>query len=163
MADVTREEAVKMVEALADAVARFAKSQQGQSQTDYKAQADAYNARDALIEALTRPAPSQSANTLVCVNCLHVGSKPEAPALSCCPERETVTIRDLVARMRGAAVPEGCVVVPSETLRRIRRTAEMSAGIMRDAKRTGGWDGAERVARQFERIAELAAAPEVPR
>lgn len=43
-----------------------------------------------------------------------------------------------------------------EALRRISRTAEMSAGIMRDTKRTGGWSGSEKVARQFERIAETA-------
>ncbi len=46
-----------------------------------------------------------------------------------------------------------------EKFRMIRRTAEMSAGIMRDARRTGGWDGAERVARQFDRIAKLASPP----
>lgn len=40
-----------------------------------------------------------------------------------------------------------------ETLRRIRRTAELSAGIMRDPARTGDWEGAARVADQFDRIA----------
>jgi hypothetical protein len=43
-----------------------------------------------------------------------------------------------------------------EALRRIARTAEMSAAIMRDAQRTGGWSGSEKVARQFEGIAEVA-------
>lgn len=43
-----------------------------------------------------------------------------------------------------------------ELIYRIRRTAEMSAEIMRDRERTGGWEGAERVARQFDRIAEMA-------
>lgn len=43
-----------------------------------------------------------------------------------------------------------------EILRQIRRTAEMSANIMRDRRRTGAWDGAEKVARQFDRIAALA-------
>lgn len=38
----------------------------------------------------------------------------------------------------------------------IRRTAEMSAEIMRDPRRTGGWEGAERVARAFDRIARKA-------
>ena len=37
-----------------------------------------------------------------------------------------------------------------ETLRRLYRTAEMSAAIMRDTERTGGWEGAERVARAFD-------------
>lgn len=56
--------------------------------------------------------------------------------------------------------------VPSKELaRQIRRTAEMSAEIMRDRERTGAWEGAERVARQFDRLAKLAtqlesAAPE---
>lgn len=58
--------------------------------------------------------------------------------------------------------------VPSnEIVRRIKRTCEMSAGIMRDRERTGGWEGAEKVARQFDRLAELASqlestAPEPP-
>lgn len=43
-----------------------------------------------------------------------------------------------------------------EILRQIRRTAEMSASIMRDTRRTGAWEGAEKVARQFDRIATLA-------
>lgn len=44
----------------------------------------------------------------------------------------------------------------NELVRQIRRTAEMSAEVMRDRERTGGWEGAERVARQFDRIAKLA-------
>lgn len=40
-----------------------------------------------------------------------------------------------------------------EELRRIARTAEMSAEIMRDPRRTGGWDGAERVANSYGRMA----------
>lgn len=44
-----------------------------------------------------------------------------------------------------------------ETVRRLKRTGEMSAGIMRDARRTGAWEGAEKTARQFERMAESAA------
>jgi len=40
-----------------------------------------------------------------------------------------------------------------ETARIVRRTAELSSNIMRDIKRTGGWSGSERVARQFDRIA----------
>lgn len=34
-----------------------------------------------------------------------------------------------------------------------KRVCEMSANIMRDAKRTGGWEGAERTANAFDRIA----------
>lgn len=33
------------------------------------------------------------------------------------------------------------------------RKAEMQAAVMRDAKRTGGWEGAENVAMAFERAA----------
>ena len=44
-----------------------------------------------------------------------------------------------------------------EKLWRIRRTSEVTAQIMRNPERTGGWSGAERVARQFDRIAKLAA------
>ena len=40
-----------------------------------------------------------------------------------------------------------------EEVRRAMRTAEMSAGIMRDHKRTGGWEGAEKTANAFDRIA----------
>lgn len=47
----------------------------------------------------------------------------------------------------------------AEVLRRIRRTAEMSASIMRDSRRTGNWKGAEKVARQFDLIARLAGPP----
>lgn len=43
-----------------------------------------------------------------------------------------------------------------EYLRRIKRTSEMSAGIMRDTERTGEWAGAEKVAKQFDRLAEHA-------
>lgn len=39
-----------------------------------------------------------------------------------------------------------------ERLRRLSRTAEMSAGIMRDPERTGGWPGAEKTAMAFDRI-----------
>lgn len=44
----------------------------------------------------------------------------------------------------------------AENLRRIVRTCEMSAGIMRDPARTGGWAGSEKTADQFDRIAERA-------
>ena len=40
-----------------------------------------------------------------------------------------------------------------ERARRLYRTLEMSAGIMRDRKRTGGWEGAERTANAFDRAA----------
>lgn len=43
-----------------------------------------------------------------------------------------------------------------ETARRLVRTAEMSASVMRDPARTGGWPGSERVARSFDRLAEKA-------
>lgn len=46
------------------------------------------------------------------------------------------------------------IVVPREELRRVMRTAEMSAGIMRDKQRTGGWAGAENTARAFDRIGQ---------
>jgi hypothetical protein len=45
-----------------------------------------------------------------------------------------------------------------KALHKIKRTCEMSAGIMRDTARTGGWDGAERVAMQFDRLADRACA-----
>lgn len=48
--------------------------------------------------------------------------------------------------------------VACEYLRQIKRTSEMSAGIMRDKERTGDWVGAEKVARQFDRLAEKAKA-----
>lgn len=41
----------------------------------------------------------------------------------------------------------------AEAARRIYRTLEMSAGIMRDPGRTGGWEGSERTASAFERQA----------
>jgi len=41
-----------------------------------------------------------------------------------------------------------------ETARRLVRTAGMSAALMRDPTRTGGWPGAERVARAFDRLCE---------
>jgi hypothetical protein len=43
-----------------------------------------------------------------------------------------------------------------ETLRRLKRTGELSAAIMRDTRRTGAWEGAERTARAFERMGEFA-------
>jgi hypothetical protein len=43
-----------------------------------------------------------------------------------------------------------------EMARRLYRGLEMQAAIMRDPARTGGWDGAERVAAAFERQAEAA-------
>lgn len=46
------------------------------------------------------------------------------------------------------------VTVPREDLRRLMRTAEMSAEIMRDPERTGRWSGAERTARAFDRISD---------
>jgi hypothetical protein len=45
-----------------------------------------------------------------------------------------------------------------ERARRIKRTAEMSANIMRDTKRTGGWEGAEKTASAFDRLAKDAEA-----
>jgi hypothetical protein len=43
-----------------------------------------------------------------------------------------------------------------EKCRRAYRAAEMSAGIMRDSRRTGGWEGSERTADAFDRIADHA-------
>jgi Xaa-Pro aminopeptidase len=40
-----------------------------------------------------------------------------------------------------------------EVVRQEYRAAEMSAAIMRDPQRTGGWIGAERTAQAFDRIA----------
>lgn len=51
-----------------------------------------------------------------------------------------------------ACVPVGVI----EQARRLYRGLEMSAGIMRDTRRTGGWEGAERTAAAFERYAEAA-------
>lgn len=39
---------------------------------------------------------------------------------------------------------------------RIKRLAEMSAEILRDPARTGNWEGADKVAKQFDEIARLA-------
>jgi len=61
---MTREEARKLTERLADAVARYAKSQHGQARTDYQAQADAYNAQNEIIAALA-PAPAADDVALV--------------------------------------------------------------------------------------------------
>jgi len=61
---MTREEARKLTERLADAVARYAKSQHGQARTDYQAQADAYNAQNEIIAALA-PAPAPDDVALV--------------------------------------------------------------------------------------------------
>ena len=61
---MTREEAHNLTERLADAVARYAKSQHGQAQTDYQAQADAYNAQNEIIAALA-PAPAADDVALV--------------------------------------------------------------------------------------------------
>lgn len=41
-----------------------------------------------------------------------------------------------------------------EFIRMEVRRNEMQAGVMRDKKRTGGWDGAERVAMAFDRAAD---------
>ncbi len=41
-------------------------------------------------------------------------------------------------------------------LKRIARGAELQAHVMRDALRTGGWAGAEKVAEAFDDIAERA-------
>jgi hypothetical protein len=43
-----------------------------------------------------------------------------------------------------------------EQLRRLYRGLEMSAGLMRDRRRTGGWSGAERTADAFSRYAATA-------
>lgn len=31
----------------------------------------------------------------ICLGCGHVGPPPEPPALSCCPERDTITLEDV--------------------------------------------------------------------
>jgi len=70
---------------------------------------------------------------------------------------------DATARAEAA---EAALAECHETLRRLKRTGEMSAAIMRDPRRTGAWEGAERTARAFERMGEFAAralAKEAPR
>lgn len=55
--------------------------------------------------------------------------------------------------------PERAILTPGWTpemlaeLHKIKRGLEMSASIMRDRNRTGGWEGAERVASSFDRYA----------
>lgn len=44
----------------------------------------------------------------------------------------------------------------TDILYKIRRAAELSADIMRNPQRTGGWVGAERTARAFDRLADHA-------
>jgi hypothetical protein len=60
--------------------------------------------------------------------------------------------RDFAALRARLAEAEGL----RETLRRLKRTGELSAAIMRDTRRTGAWEGAERTARAFERMGEFA-------
>lgn len=71
-------------------------------------------------------------------------------------------VRDLQAENEAlkarVAVLEGAEI--ERLLFRIRRTSEMSANIMRDARRTGGWEGSEKTARQFDRLAKYAAQAE---
>lgn len=57
-------------------------------------------------------------------------------------------------RTRAALVAENQRL--KDALHGIKRTAELSAEIMRDPVRTGGWSGAERVAAAFDRIARAA-------
>lgn len=73
-------------------------------------------------------------------------------------ERATAALTALCTLHPGvAALLSGeAVAVPRGNLRRLARTAEMSAGIMRDTRRTGKWEGAERVARQFDRMGDAA-------
>ncbi len=56
-----------------------------------------------------------------------------------------------------ALAAEARLAEADEKLRRIRRMSEVTAALMRDPERTGGWSGSERVARQFDRLAALAA------
>ena len=56
-----------------------------------------------------------------------------------------------------AEAAEAALAECHETLRRLKRTGELSAAIMRDTRRTGAWEGAERTARAFERMGEFAA------
>lgn len=56
-----------------------------------------------------------------------------------------------------ATAAEARVAELEAALHMVKRMSEMSASIMRDARRTGAWEGAERVARQFDRIAVKAA------
>ena len=64
---------------------------------------------------------------------------------------------ELCRKVRSALSGEGWPTDETiETARRLYRSLEMQAGIMRDPLRTGGWNGAERVASAFERASEKA-------
>lgn len=83
----------------------------------------------------------------------------------------TPTQADLIKRLRATPYnetdPEGALFLEASeaiatqaaenerlraALRKVKRTAELSAGIMRNAERTGSWEGAEKTARAFDRI-----------
>jgi hypothetical protein len=66
------------------------------------------------------------------------------------PDPTPAVLPDTRARL--ITVPENLV----EELRKLYRGLEMSAGIMRDRSRTGGWSGAERTANAFARYAATA-------
>jgi hypothetical protein len=53
-----------------------------------------------------------------------------------------------------ASAEDGVLTEVEEVIRKEVRINEMQAGIMRDPRRTGGWDGAGRVAATFDRAAQ---------
>lgn len=63
---------------------------------------------------------------------------------------------EIAAAVRRAERAEAALAEAREHCRMAYRAAEMSAEIMRDNRRTGGWVGAGRTAAQFERIAARA-------
>ena len=65
-------------------------------------------------------------------------------------------LRLLAAEQAQSAQLQEALAEVEGLLFRIRRTSEMSANIMRDARRTGGWEGSEKTARQFDRLAKYA-------
>lgn len=66
-------------------------------------------------------------------------------------ERFQEPIRQAAARIREL---EGALKDAADALRWVYRGCEMSAGIMRDPARTGGWAGAEKTADAFDAYAE---------
>lgn len=94
----------------------------------------------------------------VCAGCGSSWSRADLDAtgkVSCCPERKMLTAKEWAARAEAAEQRErrlrevvaGCC----DALKIEARANEMSANLMRDPARTGGWRGAENVARSYDR------------
>ena len=113
---MTREEARKLTERLADAVARYAKSQHGQARTDYQAQADAYNAQNEIIAALA-PAPSPDDVALVddflsAHRSVWANTGDDAERYEYRKEADAARAALLARLSRAPTVPEGWQLVP---------------------------------------------------